>query len=116
MTPLQLAGAGTTLPVSAGGCVIVATVVAVQPFASVTVTVKLPAPKFDAVLEFPPEGAQEYVYPGEPPFALALTEPLFPPLQETLLWLSKLGTTGVGCVMAIFAVIVHPLESVTVTV
>ena len=46
---------------AADGCVIVAVAVVVQPAASVTVTVYVPAVSPVAVAAVPPEGAHEYV-------------------------------------------------------
>ena len=85
LPPLQLTFEVTLALATRGvGCVMVMDEVLVQPFASVTVTVYVPALALlsDAVVS-PLD--QAYPYGVVPPEAEAVAEPLFPPLQLTLL-------------------------------
>ena len=91
------------LAVNAVGCVTVMLVVAVQPFASVTVyecvpalTVKLPVP----------------VYGPVPPFPVTLTVAV-PPLHKILVEV-ELAVKAVGSDTVILVVAVQPFVSVTV--
>jgi hypothetical protein len=51
-----------------------------------------------------------------PPVDVAVAEPVEPPLHATLVCDDIEAATTVGCVIALEAVCVHPLASVTVTV
>ena len=88
------------------GWLIVTSVVAVHPLASVTVNVYVPAakPVCDGVTVNVPE----------PPDPVITTEPVEPPLQETFTLLVNVAVTAVGSVTVILVVAVHPLASVTV--
>ena len=85
---------------------IITLVVAVHPFASVTVNVYVPAakPVCDGVTVNVPE----------PPDPVITTEPVEPPLQETFTLLVNVAVTAVGSVTVILVVAAHPLASVTV--
>jgi hypothetical protein len=93
--------------------------VAIQPFESVTVTTYVPATRFEAVcvtcagLVF-----HKYVYGGVPPLGLVtVTLPLFPPKQPTFVKVEAITLViALGCVTVVLAVVIDPLESVTVTV
>jgi hypothetical protein len=87
------------------GWVIVADVVAVQPLASVTVNVNVPA-----VLEKVPVPE----YGAVPPDALMVTIEL-PPLHAIFVWVCE-ATGGVGCVTVALVEAVQLLASVTVSV
>ena len=67
--------------VTAVGCPITAVAVLVHPFASVTVTVYVPAASALAVVPVPPLGAHEYVYGDVPPVAVTVAVPVDPPKQ-----------------------------------
>jgi hypothetical protein len=97
------------------GCVIVYVRVMVQPFASVTVTVYVPAARPVAEEPVPPLGAHEYVYGAVPPEATTVAEPVVPPLQSTFTCEPVVASAG-GCVMLNVLVVVQPFASVTVTV
>jgi hypothetical protein len=86
-----------------------------HPFASVMVHVYVPAVNPLAVAPVPPDGAQEYVYPGVAPDATTDAVPVFPPLQRTGVVL-LVAVSAVGCVTVADAVVVQPWESVTVQV
>ena len=115
MPPLQLTFVGVPIEAtSAVGSVKVTTSVSVQPFASVALTVYVPAvrPEID---EPDPLLLHENVYPEVPPEADAEAVPSLPPLQ--LMFVPVAVTArAVGCVIVVDAVPVHPLLSVTVTV
>ena len=89
--------------------------VAVQPLASVAVTVYEPAAKPVAVA---PVAAllQAYVFVPVPPVEVAVAEPLAPPLHNTFVCAEIDADTAVGCVIVTVADAVHPLASVAVTV
>ena len=70
------------VPICTIASVIVAVVVIVQPLASVTVTVYVPAAKPVSVAADPPL-LHAYVYPGVPLFPAAVAEPVELPLQST---------------------------------
>jgi hypothetical protein len=89
--------------------------VVVQPFASVTVTVYVPAQRPVVVAAVPPEGAHEYVYGAVPPEATTVAEPVHWPLQRMFTCEPVVVIAG-GCVIVYVLVIVHPFASVTVTV
>jgi hypothetical protein len=95
--------------------VIVVVAVTEHPFASVTVTVYVPAGRPVVVTPVPPEGAQVYVYAPVPPPGVTVAEPLFPPKQETLVVAEILAVTCAGCVIVAVVVTEDPLASVTVT-
>jgi hypothetical protein len=65
------------------GCVTVVDAVVVQPFASVIVTVYVPAVSALALAPVPPLGDQLYVYGATPPFAVTDAEPELPPKHRT---------------------------------
>ena len=101
--PLHKIAVDDELAVSAVGSVTVMLVVAVHPFASVTVyecvpavTVKLPVPVYGAV---PPA-----------PVTVTVAEP---PLHEILVE-DELAVSAVGSVTVMLVVAVHPFASVTV--
>ena len=96
------------------GSVTVDVAVVVQPFASVTVTVYVPATKllFVAVVA---EFDHTYVYAGVPPVADATSSPFDPPLINTLAFIVDVDTNIVGSVITTELVDVAPLASVTVT-
>ena len=71
----------------------------VQPLASVAVTVYVPAHSPVATAPLPPLGAQEKLYPGEPPVALAKALPVQLLLQDTLVIILAETTTCVGWVI-----------------
>jgi hypothetical protein len=97
------------------GSVIATEDVSVQPFASVTVTVKVPAES--PVMVAPvPELLHAYVYGDVPPEPDAVADPSEPPLQLTLVEELMLAVTAVGSVIVTDTVSSHPLASVTVTV
>ena len=102
------------------GCVIVKLRVAVQPLASVTVQVQVPALK--PVTDLVPSpvglpGDQLYVNPPAPPVGLLIeAAPLEPPKQDTLVWLAGVTEIAVGCVIVKLRVAVQLFPSVTVTV
>ena len=115
MLPEHITGAdGVT--VIAGGCVITTAAVAVQPFASVTVAVYVPAVRAVVVLFVPPLGLQLYVYAGVPPPAVTVALPLLPPLHVTGEEAVITAVNTGGCVIVVDAVILHPFASFTVTV
>src|SRR5207247_1704738 len=99
------------------GCVMVALAVAVQPLASLTVTMYVPAPRLVAVDPFCTGLVfHENVLLPVPPLALAVALPLVPPKQSTLTCALMLEIDAVsGCVMVALAVAVQPLASLTVT-
>ena len=97
------------------GCVIVAVVDVVHPFASVAVTVYVPAVRLLIVAAVDPV-FHKYEYPDVPFAADAVTLPVAPPLHNTLVVDGTVNVNCVGCVMVVVAVFVHPRESVTVTV
>ena len=47
---------------------------------------------------------QRYVYPGVPPAAVTVAEPLLPPLQDTLVWAVMDDVRAEGSVMVTEAV------------
>ena len=90
--------------------------VSVQPLASVTVTVYVPAESEDAAAEVAPED-QLYEYPGVPPAPEAVAAPSLPPLQLTFVGDPiEVDTAVAGSVMVMVSVSVQPFASVTVTV
>ena len=72
----------------------------VHPFASVTVTVYVPATKllFVAVVA---EFDHAYVYAGVPPFAAATISPFDPPLINTLALIVDVDVNIVGSVITV---------------
>jgi hypothetical protein len=115
-TALQVTFTCDCVAVITGGCVIVAVAVAVHPFASVTVTVYEPAMSVFAVAPVPPDGAHAYVYGAVPPATVTVAEPLLPPKQVTFVEAEMLAVGPPELGTFAIAVVVHPRESVTVTV
>ena len=89
--------------------------VRVHPFASVTVTVYVPAHRPVADAPVPPDGAHEYVYGPTPPVATTDATPVHPPLHRTLVCVGVSVMAG-GAVMENVRVAVQPPEAVTVHV
>lgn len=113
--PPQVALVNEVVAVMAVGCVMVNVLVITQPFASVTVTVYVPAQSADADAPVPPLGAQEYEYGAVPPEGVTVAEPVHWPLQSTLVCAPVVLSAG-GCVMVNVRVVVQPFASVTVHV
>ena len=91
--------------------------VCIQPLASVTVTVYVPALSPVAVgVVCTGVVFHEYVYGAVPPVAFTVAVPLFPPLHNTFVEPATTALSTGGCVILTDAVPVQPLESVTVTV
>ena len=114
--PLQLTFVFATVDAAnTAGSVMVTLEVAVHELASDTVTVQVPAvtPVMLAVVA---ALLHEYVYGAVPPVALAVAEPLFPPLQLMFVFTTELATTAEGSVMVTLDVLVHEFASDTVTV
>jgi hypothetical protein len=116
--PKQFTSAWLVVTVSAAaGSVIKAVAVVVQPLLSVTVTVYRPAGRAVAVMAVCiGELFHEYVYGAVPPAGIAVAVPVELPKQFTLVWLVVAVSAAAGWVTVAFAVVVHPLLSVTVTV
>ena len=113
--PLQLTLLSTTLAAdNAAGSVIVVDELSVQPFASVTVTLYVPATNPVAVAVVCPL-FQLYVYGDVPPVCEAVACPSFNPLQLTLLSVVALDTKAAGSVIVVLELSVQPFASVTVT-
>src|SRR5687768_13040410 len=102
--PLQVTSVTAEVAVIGEGSVMVTEVVAVHPLASVIVNVWLPAAS--------PVCAGVIVYPGVPPLGVMTTDPLFAPLQVTLVGVEA-AVIGEGSVMVTEAVALQPLASVT---
>ena len=104
----------TELATTAVGSVIVVLAVVVQLFASVTVTVYVPAisPLAVAVVA---ALLHAKVYGDVPPEPLAVAVPLLPPLQLTGVF-EALAVNTTGSVMVTLDVLVQELASDTVTV
>jgi hypothetical protein len=113
--PKQVMFVEEIVAASTAGSVTVKDCVPVQPFASVTVSVYVPAQRPVAVAEVPPDGAQLYVYAGVPPITVEVMLPLHTPKQETFVTEPEM-MIGVGSVMMNVCVVVQPFASVTVTV
>ncbi len=88
---------------------------AVQPFASVTVTLYVAALKLVAVGVVCPL-FQRYVYAPVPPLGVAVAVPFAPPLQDTFVPVTVTVTPVAGWVIMALEVVVQPFASVTVTV
>ena len=102
--------------VNAAGSVITTEVTEIQPFASVAVTLYVPAAKPVAVAEVWPL-FHRYVIVPVPPVPAAVAVPSEAPKQETFVdALIVTATALAGCVIVTVAVSVQPLASVTVTV
>ena len=102
--------------VNAADSVITTEVTEVQPFASVAVTLYVPAVKPVAVAEVWPL-FHRYVMVPVPPVPAAVAVPSEAPMQETFVHaLIVTATALAGCVIVTVAVSVQPLASVTVTV
>ena len=97
------------------GCVITVVVVFVHPFASVAVTVYVPAVRLLIVTVVAPV-FHKYEYPEVPFDANAVALPVAPPLHKTFV-VDGIATDNIlGCVITVVVVFVHPLASVAVTV
>src|SRR5436853_129707 len=88
--------------------------VAVQPLASVTVTLYVPAASEVISCVVAPL-LHKYVYGDVPPLTVKLIEPVDAPLQSTLtcVWLNEIAVGSV--IVMLLSVAVQPLASVTVT-
>src|SRR5438876_9661637 len=97
------------------GCVMVALAVAVQPLASLTVTMYVPAPRLVAVDPFCTGLVFHENEIGRASCReMALVLPLVAPKQRTLTCALMLALNAVsGCVMVALAVAVQPLASLT---
>ena len=110
--PKHVASVADSNPVRSAGSVTMACVTPVQPFASVTVTVYVPAERFIIEGDCAPPGFQSYVYGEVAPCALTVAVPSAPPKQLT--GVVRLFTTnGAGSVILKTNVDVQPLTSVT---
>ncbi len=89
--------------------------VLVHEFTSDTVTVYVPATR-PFVVTVVAELLHAKVYGDVPPVPLAVAEPLLPPLQLMLVFITELATTAVGSVIVTLDVLVHKFASDTVTV
>ena len=87
-----------------------------HPFASVTITVYVPAPSPLAVAPDIPPGVQLYVKVPVPPLALAVAVPLLPPLQLTVVVDIPVIVAPPLLLTTDANVLVQPLLSVMVTV
>ena len=85
------------------GWVTVALAEAVQPEASVTVTLYVPAARLLSVDPLPLFGVQLYVRGAVPPETDTLTDPLLLPEQGMGVGVAA-AVSGWGCVMVVFAV------------
>ena len=103
--PIVVTGVDVADAVTADGCAIVTDVVAVQPLASVTVNVYVPA----VLLNVPVP-----VYGAVPPVALTVTVDE-PPLHKIAVADEAATTADAGCVIVTEPLAVHPAPSVTVT-
>lgn len=111
--PSQAIVTATDKPI-ADGCDTDLVCVFVQPLASVTVTVYIPAVRLTMSSVVAPFDHWK-LKAGVPPVTLMLIEPLLPPLQETGSEVEVMFNAG-GCEMVALIDLVQPLESVTVTV
>jgi hypothetical protein len=108
--------------VKAAGCATVALVVAVQPFASVTVTEYgvVEADKFEiaaVVAVYVPGPVHAYVYGAVPKIAFTPVEPSDKPLQETSVVDVIVAINPIdGSVNVEVVVVIHPFASITFTV
>ena len=96
------------------GCVIVTLVVAVQPLASVTNTLYVPATRFCGSCNVEVFD-QEYVYGAVPPAGVKLMLPVLFPKHNTLTWVVDKESGAWGSVIVALIVAVQLLASVTVT-
>ena len=83
-----------------------------QPFASVQMTVYVPAGRLVGFTG-PKLFSQEYVYPGVPPAPVAATDPSFKPLQVTFVLLA-VTVSMLGWLTPMLFDVEQPLASVTV--
>ncbi len=113
--PLHEGCVGVTLTVTAVGCVTTAVAVAVQPLASVAVTVYVAAVSDEIVVPVPPVLHAKVMAPV-PPEPDAVAEPVAPPLHVAPVGVAVTDNPEAGWVMATVAEPVHPLASVAVTV
>jgi len=97
------------------GCVTFTVVDAVHPFASVAVTVYVPAVRLLIVADIDPV-FQRYEYPAVPFEANEVAEPVEAPLHKTFVVEGIDTANEVGCVIIAVVEAVHPLASVAVTV
>ena len=97
------------------GSEIVTESMAAQLFASVTVTVYVPAVRPVAVALVPPDGAHEYVNGPVPPVIVTVADPFPPPLHDTLVTDPMEGVPPAALETVTDAVAVQPFASVTVT-
>lgn len=86
----------------------------VQLFASLTVTVYVPATRFVEVTVVCPFD-HVYVYEGVPPDGVTVAEPLLPPLHETWVDEEIEDVSVAGWVIVIEAVVLQLFASLTVT-
>jgi hypothetical protein len=115
LPPKQDTGVAVAEAVTAVGCVTTAVADEVHPFASITVTVYVPAVRPVAVAVVWLLIDHRYVIGAVPPVAVAVALPLLPPAQETFTTL--VVTVGpLRLITVAEAVFVQPLASVTVTV
>jgi pyridoxal biosynthesis lyase PdxS len=101
--------------VSGVGCVIVAVVDVVHPFASVAVTVYVPEFRLLIVAVVAPV-FHKYEYPPVPLDANEVAEPVEAPLHNTFVVKGIDNVKRFGCVIVAVVDIVHPFASVAVTV
>jgi hypothetical protein len=101
--------------VRADGCVIFTVKVAVQPLASVAVTLYAPSTKPVAIASVWPL-FHKYVIAPVPPPELTVATPSDPPKQLTFTELTYVTVTALGCVMVVEEVVLQPFASYTVTV
>ena len=94
--PLQPALVEEMLTATAVGSAMVTSSVSVHPFASVAVTVYVPAVSPEAVAEDPPPPDQAYVIVPVPPDPDAVADPSLPPLQLTSVGVPIETDTAVG--------------------
>src|SRR4029077_13813737 len=103
--PEQSTGVCVNVAVIGGGSVMVISTVVVHPLASVMVNVCNPAVS--------PVCAGVIVSGATPPAGVMVTVPVAPPEQSTGVCVN-VAVIGVGSVMVISSVVVHPLASVMV--
>ncbi len=111
---MQLAFVATALADSIVGSVTSTEAVAVQPLASVTVTLYVPAER-SVISSVTALLLHTKVYGAVPPVTVKSAAPFVPPLQLTLVATPAAEST-VGSVIVTEVVAVHPPASVTVTV
>ena len=97
------------------GCVIVALIVSVHPFASVTTTLYVPAAKFCGSCTVDPFD-HKYAYGAVPPVGLKSIDPVLFPKHNTSTWVVDNTIGACGSVIVTLVVATHPFASVVVTV